>query len=359
MTYLLPLLLGLAHGVSDASAGLLVGLIIQQRSPEMNTLILLYNLVAFGLQPLAGMLIDRIQQPRRGAAAGLLLSLTGLLITPVNLNMGILLIGSGSACLHAGGGSVAITSAPGKAAAAGVFAAFGVVGLTLGGLASINASANARLVLILLLLILAVIIWFTPQFSHADLQQADQYMKPIASPVSVFLLILLVIAIALRSTVWVGTQMGVARYSSAALWLAVAAGAGKLLGGFAADHFGWKRWMLVALVGAGLLLVFADQAGTASAIWLPTLMLGALMLQSVTPLSIAAMGQALPKAPALAASLVLGTAIIAGGLPFFMLAGGWFWSGVTRGFTWYFSVPGVVLLGSMLLYWYVLKKNFS
>jgi len=36
MTYLLPLLLGLAHGVSDASAGLLVGITWQLSSPAEN-----------------------------------------------------------------------------------------------------------------------------------------------------------------------------------------------------------------------------------------------------------------------------------------------------------------------------------
>jgi FSR family fosmidomycin resistance protein-like MFS transporter len=333
MTYLLPLLLGLAHGASDASAGLLVGLIIQQRSPQMNMDILLYNLLAFGLQPLAGLLFDRLQQPRRGAATGLLLTLTGLLLTSQNLGFAILLIGIGSACLHAGGGSVAITSTPGKAAAPGVFAAFGVVGLALGGLASISFSDSARIALVGLLAILAAVIWFRPQLQGRGPQSAGGLQQPV-----IVILGLLVVAIALRSTVWVGAQMGVARYSSAALWLALAAGSGKLLGGFGADRFGWGRWMLASLCGAGLLLVFASQ-------WLPGLMLGAMLLQSVTPLSIAAVGRALPHFPALAASLALGTAIIAGGLPFFILAGGWFGP----------AVLAVTLLASTLLYWFALK----
>jgi FSR family fosmidomycin resistance protein-like MFS transporter len=334
MTYLLPVLLGLAHGVSDASAGFLVGLIIQQRSPAMNTLILLYNLLAFGFQPLVGMLFDRIGQPKRGAVTGLLLTLTGLLVIPLNLNIAILLIGIGSACLHAGGGSVAITSIPGKASGVGVFAAFGVVGLALGGVSSIYYSANARLMLILLLVILSAVIWYTPQIFDRSHEQAR------LQPVPYALLIFFVIAVALRSTVWVGVQMEVPRYSSAALWVAVAAGAGKLVGGFAADRFGWRRWMFGAMAGAGILLVFGNQ-------WLPAIMAGALMLQSVTPLSIAAAGQALPKFPALAASLALGAAILAGGLPFFILPGGWFGPGV--------MVTAMLL--STLCYWIALKHS--
>ena len=337
MTYRLPLLLGLAHGVSDASAGLLIGLIIQQRSPQMNVHILLYNLLAFGLMPLAGLLFDRIQQPKRVAAAGLLLTLSGLLMTLVNLNLAILLIGIGSAGLHAGGGSVAITSTPAKASAPGLFAAFGVLGLALGGVASINHASGATFALIALLLILAAAIWFTPQVSRAALEPTAELL-----PVPYTVITLLVIAIALRSTVWVGAQMDVARYSSAAVWLALAAGAGKLAGGFGADRLGWRRWMLVSLLGAGLLLVFASQ-------WLPALMLGALLLQSMTPVSIAALGKALPKFPGLAASLALGTAIIAGGLPFFLLAGGWFGTGLLA----------ATLLASMLFYWFTLKPILS
>ncbi len=334
MTYLLPLLLGIGHGLSDASAGLLVGLIIRQRAQDMNAQILLYNLVAFGLQPLAGMLFDRIRQPKHGAAVGLLITVTGLLITPLNLNIAIMLIGIGSACLHAGGGSVAITSTPGKASAAGVFAAFGVIGLTVGGMASINYSDIAENILILLLIILATIIWVVP---HVSSELVERTSSPM--PVSLLIIFFLVIAIALRSTVWVGTQIRVERYTSAALWLAIAAGTGKLVGGFAADRWGWKRWGLVVLAGAGVLLVFSDFS-------LLALMVGALLLQSVTPLSIAAVGRSLPKSPALAASLALGTAIIAGGLPFFFLKSGWFEP----------AILAITLLISTLLYWYVLKK---
>ena len=335
MSFLLPLILGLGHGVSDAAAGLLVGLIFQQGSNTMNSQILFYNLVAFGLQPIAGLFIDQINRPKQGAAIGLFITLIGLSLTPVNLTFAILLIGIGSACLHAGGGSVAISATPGKASAAGVFAGFGVIGLALGGMASLKYADGARLILLLLLAILAAMILILPQVSIKPFQKSNSQTSP-----AYLLIILLVIAIALRSTVWVGTQIRIDRYSSAALWLAISAGTGKLVGGFGADRFGWKRWALVMLVGSGLMLFVG---GT----WLPALMLGALMLQSLTPLSVAALGRALPQSPALAASLTLGTAIIAGGLPFFFLDSKWMGAWTL----------GVTLLLSMLGYWVVLKKQ--
>jgi FSR family fosmidomycin resistance protein-like MFS transporter len=331
----LPLLLGLAHGVSDAAAGLLVGLIIQRGSANINFMILQYKLLAFGLQPVVGILLDRINRPRQGAAIGLLLTLTGLAIIPISLPLAILFIGLGSAGLHAGGGSVAISSTPGKASAVGVFAAFGVVGLALGGLASVNAAETARFVLMALLTLLACLAWFTPQANILLPGMAEQFTKR-----GFLLLVVLVTAIALRSTVWVGAPGNLARYANITLWLALSAGTGKLLGGFGADRFGWQRWMLLTLLGAGLLLIF-------SSAWLPGMMLGVLLLQSVTPLSVAAVARSLPRFPALAASLTFGTAIIAGGLPFFILPPGWFTS----------AILAVTLTLSVALYSFALKNE--
>ena len=334
MTYLLPLMLGLGHGVSDAAAGLLVGLIIQNGSAAINTQILFYNLVAFGLQPIAGLLFDQIDQPKLGTAAGLLITLIGLALIQVNLTITILLIGIGSACLHAGGGSLAITHSPGKASAVGVFASFGVVGLALGGMASFGNANSARLLIMLLLAVLAITIWIMPNVTN----NTAILSKKIPSNIYLLLVILL-IAIALRSTVWVGTQARIERYSMAALWLAVSAGSGKFIGGFAADRLGWKRWALVTMTAAGISIFLTSQ-------WLPGLLIGALMLQSLTPLSVAAAGKALPRSPALASSLVLGTAIIAGGLPYFFLDSQWLGA----------ATIGGSLLISILLYGYALKK---
>jgi FSR family fosmidomycin resistance protein-like MFS transporter len=334
MAYLLPLLLGLAHGVSDASAGLLVGITWQLSSPNGKYLILLYNGLAFGLQPLAGLLLDRINQPRRGAAIGLLCTAAGVAVAWWTLTPGLVLVGIGSALLHAGGGAVAIKSQPGRAGGVGLFAAFGVVGLTLGTMASAYLLLTTIALLLTMLAALALVLWFwKPEiFPTSRLVSADPF-----TPAAWAIALLLVIAIALRSLVWTGVQ--VSRYSVTALQLALAAGAGKLLGGFAADRFGWGRWAVGALAGALCLLAFGAN-------WGPAILLGVALLQSFTPLSIAALGKTLPNSPALATSLALGLAIMAGGLPFFILTPGWFGIAV--------MLP--ILLVSGGLYWLALVK---
>ena len=108
---------------------------------------------------------------------------------------------------------------------------------------------------------------------------------------------------------------GLATSSSAAqitlpalIALGVAAGIGKISGGFAAERLGYRRWTLVSLLIAAPLLAFA---GKKLALLLP----GMALLQSSIPCSIAAMARLLPARPAFATGLVLGLAVALGGLP--------------------------------------------
>lgn len=303
----LPLLLGFAHGVSDAGAALLVAQTAASAAPDAGLRILLYNGLAFGFQPIMGLLLDRLERPRAGAAIGLLLSAAALFSFTHNPRLGMALAGFGSALLHAGGGSLAITATPGRSVAPGIFAAFGVVGLAFGfwiGLAPPVATtglAGATLI------VLALITWFAPQFSTGSPSP-----EPSSSRVTILVIGVLLIAVGLRSFVWTGISAVISSGGQAALMLALAAGIGKLIGGFVADAAGWRLFALASTVLA-LALLLGDN-----------LLIGAAVLQSSTALSMAAMGRLLPRSPALAASLPLGAGVALGGLPFMLIPGGGF-----------------------------------
>jgi FSR family fosmidomycin resistance protein-like MFS transporter len=317
MNFLLPLLLGLAHGVSDASAGLLVGLLWGSNLPNGAYLILLYNGIAFGFQPVAGLALDRWNQPRRGAAIGLLCTALGLAASLRSLPLGVILVGLGSAFLHAGGGAVAIQAQPGRAAQIGLFAAFGVVGLSLGTMASAVFSLKTVALFVAALLGIAVLIWlWKPHLiavSHAA--EAD----PFASAKWTMALLLLA-AVALRSLAWTGVQTS--QHVVTAFQLALAAGTGKLLGGFLSDRLGWRTWAVAALAGALGLLVFGNSWGAMA------VLVGVALLQSLTPLSMAVMGRFMPNSPALASSLANGLGVMLGGIAFFFVPRGWFTTAV-------------------------------
>jgi FSR family fosmidomycin resistance protein-like MFS transporter len=332
----LPALIGLAHGVSDAVAGFLVVQVLMLNSLPTVDYILIYNALAFGLQPVAGLLVDISNVPRRAAAVGLLLSALSLTLTWSSLAWGILLAGLGSAIFHAGGGATALTSTPGRAAGPGIFAAFGVIGLALGSQLAFYFSAITIMIFVLALIMLAAALWFLPITPTVSVPP-----DPIFSGMNIELLAFgLVLAVALRSFVWTGIQSGEAGYSQLALSIALAAGLGKLTGGFLADQFGWRTYAISAVGLSAILLAFRSDA-----LW--PLLAGIFFLQSVTPLSLAALGRLMPSSPALAASLVLGVGVLLGGLLFAFVS-------FNR-----LAIPLVtilVLFVSGLLYWFLLRR---
>jgi len=329
------LLLGIAHGVSDAAAGFVVGVLLQMSSPEGGLLIFLYNGLAFGLQPIAGLLLDRLNRPSRGAVLGLFLTSIGLAAFLFNSRLGILLIGLGSAFFHAGGGAVAILNSPGKASGPGVFAAFGVIGLVIGTRLSFTDDLPIPTYFAIALALFAIAALF---IRSVEMKSTGNFEIPSGLEVP---LVIVLIAFALRSFVWTGVDRTLDGSAYLALYVGVSAGIGKLAGGFLADRIGWLKWTFLSLTGAALLLAFARD------LVIP-LLLGAFLLQSVTGLTVSWFGRALPDSPAFAASLALGAAVIVGGLPFAFTEGAWFGTAAIL-----ISLPV-----SMAGYWLAFREKF-
>ena len=328
------LLLGIAHGFSDAAAGFAVGLLLQMSGAEGGLLIFLYNGLAFGLQPIAGLVLDRLRQAQKGAALGLALASIGLALLGLNPRFSILMIGLGSAFFHAGAGAVSILNSPGKASGPGVFAAFGVIGLVIGtrlSFADVSFSTTYFVVALIILAIAAMFIRSTPHPVAADFE----WLSGLEIPV-----LLIVAAYALRSFVWTGVHTGIESSMDLALHIGFSAGLGKLLGGFLSDRIGWLKWTILSLSGAALLLAFARD------LTIP-LLIGVFLLQSVTGLTISWLGRVLADSPAFAASLALGVAVILGGLPFAFTNGAWFGAAAIL-----ISLPL-----SMFGYWLVLRDK--
>lgn len=304
----LPLFLGLAHGVADAAAGYLVTQVLLGSVSNAGLLVLLYNGLAFGCQPLAGFALDRLNQPRNGAALGLLLAAAGLAVSGLHPALGLVLAGVGSALLHTGAGSLSITATPGQASGPGIFAAFGVVGLALGSQA--EHSSLALSILVALLVALALVLW------RVRIRPVQVSAPAWPNLTDLLPLLALLVAGALRSYVWNESD---ARLSAQglALWVALAAGAGKLLGGLASDRLGWRRFALLTLIFSLALLLFASQSEPAG-------LAGIFFLQALTGLSLAASGRLLPTTPAFAASLTLGVGVTLGALPVMLAPSGLF-----------------------------------
>jgi FSR family fosmidomycin resistance protein-like MFS transporter len=269
-------------------------------------LVLLYNLLAFGGQPVAGLLTDRLQRPRLAALSGLVLLGLALGLAPWHAAGAIMLAGLGSAAFHVGAGALALCHTQGRASGPGLFAAPGVAGLALGGAIAVTQGLIIWPFLgLLLLLAIGLSRLDLPPLPYNTHSSPDE---PLFAGHDWVMLILLV-AIALRSAVWNIFQVIETGHYLMLVWLGLAAMMGKIMGGFMADWLGWRRWMVVALMAATLLLAFGGQT-------LITLSMGIALLQSATPAMLVATAQLTPHQPATAAGMALGLAIALGGLPF-------------------------------------------
>jgi FSR family fosmidomycin resistance protein-like MFS transporter len=305
--YRLPLFLGFAHGVSDGAAGLLLGsLAANAPATQIALLVLIYNALAFGSQPLIGYFADSLRSPRIFTSGSLALMAAALISRWMGFGeVAVLMAGLASAAFHVSAGALTLRSCGGRSDAAGLFAAPGVIGLAIGGALAVSGHYLYLPFLVLLLALMVLIqLWPVPPQLSA---KSNLPKEPIFESHD-WIMVGLLTAVALRSLLWTSFQLASSGQITALIALGVAAGIGKFVGGYAAERLGYRRWTLLSLLIAAPLLAFAGRK-------LPMLLPGVALLQSSIPCSIAAMARLLPTRPATATGLVLGLAVALGGLP--------------------------------------------
>ncbi len=340
---LLSIILGLTHGVADGIAGLLLGILPHSMAtPQVGTLVVLYSMLAFGGQPVAGLLTDRLRRPQATAIVGLLFLGVALVVAGWNSKIAVMLAGLGSAAFHVGGGAIALRHTQERVTGPALFASPGIAGLSLGGMLGVsNTFAIYQYVTIWLLLLTLLILGGAIVKLN---REASPYNKQVDEPFFEnhdLIMLVLLTAIALRSAVWNIFQFLMAGQVEILVALGVAAAIGKILGGILADWLGWRHWAVSTLLIATPLLVFGGHH-------LGLLLLGVMLLQSTTPVTLVVMAQLLPQQPATATGLALGLGITLGGLPFL--------GGLTPMMN---SPPFLLLaiLSAALTLWWVLKQQ--
>lgn len=303
--FTLCLILGIAHGIADATAGFLLGSLSHTLSLEVASwLIILYNILGFGYQPLAGIVTDRLKRPRLSVLVGLLFLLLALVITAWQSQFAVILAGLGSATFHVGGGALALASTPNRTTGPGIFAAPGVVGLAVGGTLGLTGySATVPLILLLAGIMAAIAL-----INLSKVPNNNPQPKIRNSQLDDWVMLVLIGAIALTSTVWTSFQFLLQTHLNIIIAVAVAAAIAKLFGGILAQRWGWKRWTLGSLTVAALLLIFGGRHRL-------TLLLSLALLQSNIPVTLATTAQLMPNQPATASGFALGLAILVGGIP--------------------------------------------
>jgi MFS transporter, FSR family, fosmidomycin resistance protein len=311
------LVFGTAHAAIDCVCAALV-LSLDKNQGAVAGLVLLYNVLAFSLQPVFGLAVDYWRSPYTSALLGC--AFVGLATACLGSSpaaLVVVLAGLGNALYHVGGGSISLNLTPRRAAAPGIYVAPGAVGL-LGGTLLVKSGLFLAWPAILIITGLALLMVVTPR-PPLDYERGR---NELGNPNAFMLVLLLVLlAIAIRSAVGLLLVFPWKTDVSMLLLLTLAVALGKGLGGILGDMFGWRPVAIGALLGSLPLLVFG--AGD------PVLAICGMFLFNMTmPITLAAVANLLPGRPGFAFGLTC-LALLLGALPVFypfkqFLANNWF-----------------------------------
>ncbi len=324
--------LGLLHALVDAST--VTAVFRATRLLDMSRLtafwlVLSYDLVAFGLQPLVGWISDRTRLPRALLLLGLVMSMLALATHSSEPFATMVFAGIGNAMFHVGAGVLVLEHGLEKTAPAGVFVGPGALGLGFGLWYGRDPSAGPIWPLALLLVVASVLTWALPLIardgqSNPQTGQLDPTKTPVgsvstpgmrsprapgdvASRLLLFAVVLLLVSVSVRALVGGAATRGCPKTLLLVLGAPIAACMGKMLGGFIADRIGWIQSTSLALIVAAPLIVFG--AGLT-----PLLLVGVLLFQTTMPVTLIAVARALPQARGVAFGLPC-LALVLGSLP--------------------------------------------
>ncbi len=248
-----------------------------------------YNLLAFAVQPLIGLALDRMRLGRGGAAAGALLTAAALpvALAPGAIWAAVIVAGLGNAVFHVGGGVVSLRAAPGRAAPVGVFVAPGAAGLAIGILAG-KAGAPAWPFVAALVALAAALALFPAPLLGASAESRRHSPASALAGAGMAVVALLLVVVGVRS--FVGLTLVLPWKSDLVLLgiLTAAVVTGKAAGGLLADRYGWRRVAVTALVASLPLLALGA--------WSPAAGIAGVLLFNMTmPVTLAAVAAVLPS----------------------------------------------------------------
>ncbi|TND09840.1 MAG: major facilitator superfamily transporter [Bacteroidetes bacterium] len=306
-TILVLISLAIGHGLNDFIAGFLLAKSVNDVSALWNiSLFTIYSAIAFGGQVPLALLIGRTGGYKAWTVAAFALMTAAVILHPFSNMAAIIVSGFASAIYHVSGGALSIVL-PGKpAASAGFFSAPGVIGLTLGGFFIGRMDFNLLWILLPVLACAGVLL-----FSEIknEKQVASQNKPEAGFEVHDGIMLLLLLVIAFRSAVWDIYQVIYYSKPDMMLWIALAAAAGKLLGGVLAERYNQVNYLSASLFSSVVLLQFSQKHPV-------FLLAGIAVLQSTIPACILLFNRFLGNMPAMSNALVLGLAIVLGAFPY-------------------------------------------
>ncbi|MCX6816593.1 MAG: hypothetical protein NTZ93_01900 [Candidatus Beckwithbacteria bacterium] len=299
---------GATHAIVDGICAAVIFSILKNQivsTTDFISLVILYNVLAFGLQAIFGLVTDYFKSPRAVAFLGCILTgLSAITFSSFPI-VAIVFAGLGNALFHIGGGSISLNLTPKKATAPGIYVAPGAFGLLVGTL----LGKNGQFIIWPAILILAILCLLMFIIKKPEMNYEQKEIKEIKFNYFEFILFLVFLSIAIRSLVGMVLVFPWKINIDLLIILTAAVVLGKGLGGILADKLGWIRVAVGALILSIPFLVFGAN--------IPYLAIIGMFLFNITmPITLVAISNILPGRPGFAFGLTC-LALILGALPAF------------------------------------------
>ena len=271
---------------------------------------LVYNVIAFGLQPLIGYFSDTNRKiPTEILGCPLLIAGLLCISTPA---VSIILVGLGNACFHVAGGIDSLRQSDGKMAKSGVFVSSGALGVAFGSIAGKSGRLSVIVpITVQFLCFMLLCFLYQKRVKSKNEEPTFSIIKPALN--SEIVILFAAVSIAIRS--YIGSVLPIEWRTTTAFFLIPAIGAclGKACGGFIADRIGIRRTATTSLLIAMFFLAFGYQN--------PYLyMIGILLFNMSMSVTLCAIASALPMNPGFAFGITT-LALLCGNVPtFFIIA---------------------------------------
>ena len=290
---------GFAHFMVDASCYFIL-LGSNDSGNELLLHIVLYNVLAFGLQLPFGWMSDYMGKPVLIACLGCMAICPGFFMFQQPL-AAVILIGIGNALFHVGGGTVALNLRPGEAIFPGLFVAPGGLGLFAGSML-VQLQLYPVKLLVALLFITGVVILLLKQ-------PAISYVKSkiYARNLVITCIILLLVTIGIRSAVGLSIHYPWKTEINLYAAFVVAIALGKGAGGYLSDRFGWAKVTVAGLAASAIFIYAGVQYPIAG-------IAGIFLFNFSMPVTLTAISNLLPGRPGFSFGLTT-IALLTGALP--------------------------------------------
>ena len=292
--YVISSLYGIVHALIDCTCAISIfgGIRHNFNISEFAFWVVMYNLIAFVLQPVIGWYTDKYKKYRLFAIMGCVFVVFGACITFTGW-VSVIVFAFGNALFHVAAGSICLTLHKGKTAFVGIFTAPGDIGLVVGTLIGKNFVISPITVfwLSISFLMSIFLILIIENKNKTFLKSETIKYSEINSKLIGLTVLFLCIVIAIRA--FIGSAAGFSWLEGAllAIILSVFISLGKAVGGIFADKFGCRLIGVTALLISAPLLAFLHNNVIVS-------LISIFIFNMTMPLTMTAIFDKIPEYPA-------------------------------------------------------------